>query len=58
MAKITVTIEKGKVKDVDGIPVDMYLEVRNYDVENLVDSFLSKDDNGKPCQVLEWRAPE
>ena len=31
MAKITVVIEQGDVKAVHGIPVDVYVEIRNYD---------------------------
>ena len=58
MAKITVVIEEGKVKAVEGIPTDMFLEVRNYDVDRLHDSALSRDDEGRPCQILEWHAPE
>jgi hypothetical protein len=58
MAKITVFIEEGTVKAVEGIPVDVYIEVRNYDVERLWDFALSKDENGRTCQILEWHAPE
>jgi hypothetical protein len=58
MAKITVLIEERRVKEVDGVPVDMYVEVRNYDVERLDKSGLSKDDNGRACKIREWHAPE
>ena len=58
MAKITVRIEGGEVKAVDGVPVDMYIEVRNYDVDRLSDGALSQDEEGRLCQILEWRAPE
>lgn len=58
VAKITVLIEDGKVKEVDGIPVDTYIEVRNYDVDGLSEAVISKDENGRPYQILEWHAPE
>jgi len=58
MAKITVRIEEGEVKAVDGLPIDMYIEVRNYDVDHLSDRALSQDEEGRLCQILEWRAPE
>jgi hypothetical protein len=58
VAKITVRIEGGEVKAVDGVPVDMYIEVRNYDVGHLSDGALSQDEEGRLCQILEWHAPE
>jgi len=58
MAKITVLIDGGKVTSVDGIPADMSVEVRNYDVQDLDKSKVSKDENGRPCEILEWHAPE
>jgi hypothetical protein len=58
MAKISVLIEQGKVKTVEGIPIDMYVDVRNYDVGQLDKNKLSKDENGRECEILEWRAPE
>jgi hypothetical protein len=58
MAKITVLIEEGKVTMVEGIPVDMYIEVRNYDLDGVGEKLISKDENGKPCHVREWHAPE
>ena len=58
MAKISVLIEQGKVKTVEGIPIDMYVEVRNYDVGQVDKNKLSKDENGRECEIREWRAPE
>ena len=58
MAKITVRIEEGKVTAVDGVPMDVYVEARNYDIDRLAAGALSKDEEGRPCQILEWRAPE
>jgi len=58
MAKITVIIENGKVTDVDGIPEDIYVEVRNYDIDGLHERVLSQDERGKTCEVREWRAAE
>jgi len=36
----------------------MYIEVRNYDVDRLSDRALSQDEEGRLCQILEWRVPE
>ena len=58
MAKITIVIENGKVQAVDGISEDTYIEVRNYDVRGLDDQKVSKDENGRPCEILEWHDPE
>ena len=58
MAKITVIIENGKVTGVDGIPEDIYIEVRNYDIGGLHQKLLSEDESGKTCEVREWRAAE
>jgi hypothetical protein len=58
MAKIIVGIEVGKVIAIDGIPVDIVVEVRNYDVQSLPAQLLSKDEDGRRCEVKEWRAPE
>jgi hypothetical protein len=58
MAKIQIAIEQGKVKDVVGVPVEIVVEVLNYDVDMHDPKVLSKDENGKPCEIKEWRAPE
>jgi hypothetical protein len=58
MAKIQIAIEQGKVKDVVGVPVEIVVEVLNYDVDKHDPKVLSKDENGKPCEIKEWRAPE
>jgi hypothetical protein len=58
MTKISVVIEEGRVKTVEGIPIDVAVEVRNYDVHGLDRSGLSKDENGRACEIREWHAPE
>jgi hypothetical protein len=58
MAKVIVRIKNGIAESVEGIPTDMFFEVRNYDVANVAEDLLSKDADGKPCQVKEWHAPE
>lgn len=58
MTKISVLIEGGRVRAVDGIPVDVSVEVRNYDVRSLDKIGLSKDENGRACEIREWHAPE
>jgi hypothetical protein len=58
MTKISVLIEEGRAKAVEGIPIDMSVEVRNYDVDRLDINGLSKDENGRACEIREWHAPE
>ena len=58
VAKITVRIEGGEVKAVDGVPVEMYIEVRNYDVDPLSHGALSHYEEGRLCEILERHAPE
>jgi len=35
MTKISVFVEEGRVKAVEGIPIDLSVEVKNYDVDHL-----------------------
>jgi hypothetical protein len=58
MAKNVVRIELGKVIAIEGIPVGIVVEVRYYDVQSLPVHLLSRDDDGRRCEVKEWRAPE
>ena len=58
MAKVIVRIRNGIAQSVEGIPTDMFIEVRNYDVADMPEDLLSKDADGQPCQVEEWHAPE
>jgi hypothetical protein len=57
MTKISVFIEQGRVKAVDGIPIDVSVDVKNYNVDDLDKNGLSKDD-GRACEIREWHAPE
>jgi hypothetical protein len=58
MTKISVLIEEGLGKAIEGIPIDFCVEVKNYDVDRLDKHALSKDENGRPCDIREWHAPE
>jgi len=58
MAKITVKIEDGMVQAVEGIPTDMTVEVRNYDVSEVDEKMVTKDEGGKSCEIREWHASE
>ena len=58
MTKISVLIEEGRVKAVEGIPIDVSVEVKNYDVDHVDKKGLSKDENGRPCEIRGWHAPE
>jgi hypothetical protein len=50
MAKITVKIEGGTVQTVEGIPTDVTIEVRNYDVSGVDEKVVTNDENGKSCE--------
>ena len=58
MVKITVKIEDGMVQAVEGIPADVTIEVRNYDVGGVDEKVIAKDEMGRNCEIREWRAPE
>ena len=58
MASIIVRIRNGTVESIEGVPTDMFVEVRNYDVINVPEEKLSRDINGDLCYVKEWNAPE
>ncbi len=58
MTKITVKIEDGVVQAVEGIPTDVTIEVRNYDVSDVDRRVVTKDESGKSCEIREWHAPE
>jgi hypothetical protein len=58
MAKIIVRIEVGKVIAIEGIPVDIVGEVRNFDVQSVPAQLLSRDEDGRRCELKEWRAAE
>lgn len=58
MAKVIVRIRNGIAESVEDIPTDVSIEVRNYDVTGVQQDLLSKDGDGSPCLVKEWRAPE
>lgn len=58
MPKIQIRIEDGTIRQIDGLPTDLAVEVFNYDIENLDRKGLSLDENGKACEIKEWYAPE
>lgn len=55
---MTVKIEDGMVRAVEGIPTDVTVEVRNYDVSDIDRRAVTKDGSGKSCEIGEWHAPE
>jgi hypothetical protein len=58
MAKMTVKIEDGMVQTIEVIPTDVPIEVRNYDVSDVDEKMVTKDENGKSCEIREWQTPE
>jgi hypothetical protein len=47
MAKVIVRIRIEIAESIEGIPTDMFIEVRNYDVANVSEDLLSKDADGQ-----------
>jgi hypothetical protein len=58
MPKIQIRIEHGIIQAVDGLPPEIAVEVFDYDVEKYDSKSRSADENGKACEIKEWRAPE
>jgi hypothetical protein len=58
MAKMTVKIEDGMVQTIEGIPTDVTIEVRHSSVSDVDEKMVTKDENGKSCEIREWHAPE
>ena len=58
MAKVIIKIKNGIAESIEDIPTDMSIEVQNYDVANVAEDQLTRDADGKSCQVKEWHAPE
>jgi hypothetical protein len=58
MPKIQVRVERGCVTAIEDIPVETTIEVIDYDTEKYDGAQLSKDGDGRPCSIQEWRAPE
>lgn len=58
MPKIKVRLEAGKIRSVEDIPPDVRVEVIDYDVQDREGLQLSSDENGKPCDIREYHAPE
>jgi hypothetical protein len=58
MARVIITIRNGIAESIEDIPTDTSVEVRNYDVAKVAEDELTKDADGTPCHVREWRAPE
>jgi hypothetical protein len=53
-----VKIEDGMVQAVEGLPADVTIEVRNYHVGGVDEKVITKDEEGRSCEICEWRAPE
>ncbi len=56
MAKVQIRIEDGTVRQIDGLPTDLEVEVFNCDVDNLDRKGLSADEDSKTCEIKEWHA--
>jgi len=51
---ITITVEGGVIQGIAGIPEDVRIVVKDYDVEGAEPNNLSHDENGNACVVSEW----
>jgi hypothetical protein len=58
MPTIQLKLERGQITDVLGLTPEIAVEVFNYDVDKFEEKFISEDENGTPCEIKEWHAPE
>lgn len=58
MPNIEIKVKQGMITAIEGLPPDVAVEVINYDVANRDLTRLSKDEDGKSCEIKEWHAPE
>ena len=56
--KILVTMEGGLIQEIDGIPADVVIVVRDYDVEGVEPDRLGKDGRGDLYVETVWEADE
>lgn len=56
--KIKITVEGGLIQDIENIPDNVVIEVRDYDNEGLTpdDPWYGKDEEGRECAISEWEA--
>ena len=52
--KITITMEGGIIQSITGIPEDVAVEIRDYDVESYDLEKLTKDEQGDDCYIATW----
>lgn len=58
MAKIQIRVEKGMIREIDGIPVETTIEVFDYDIGKYTETQLARDESGRLGDIREWRASE
>jgi len=58
MPKIQIRVHKGTITEIEDIPVETIVEVFDYDTQKYDAAQLSEDEQGRPCSIQEWRAPE
>ena len=55
---IVITMEGGLIQEIEGIPQDVVLVVRDYDMEGAGDDELTLDENGDACFESIWEKDE
>jgi hypothetical protein len=58
MPNIEIKVKQGRITSIEGLPPEIAVEVLNYDVADRDPRHLSKDEDGKICEIKEWHAPE
>ncbi len=51
---IVITMDGGLIQEIEGIPQDVVIVVRDYDVEGVDEDDLTKDENGNECFESIW----
>jgi len=52
--KIVISVEGGVVQSIDGIPEDVVVVVRDFDVDGVDEADLTKDGRGDACVESAW----
>lgn len=55
---ITIILGGGLIQEIEGIPDDVRIVVRDYDVEGADEQELSADENGNECFESIWEPTE
>ena len=56
--KLVITLDGGLIQDIQGIPEDLVILVRDYDVEGADEAEITMDEHGEPYFESIWEKDE